>query len=311
MNIVIFGAGSWLATSFCNLCVSSDDNLFLISRNKISLSINHSHLVFDLGVEEILSEDSRLHNFLKNIDDPVYLFFGWAGTPRSSIGPNQAAIFDANQSISANYFNLVSRYSPAHVVFLSTAGAIYGSSCSSSLPWTENSLAKPVTPYGEQKLECEYLLRNKCQLLDIPCVCLRLSTAYGFNAAIPNQGVVNMWINLALKNQDLPIYNDLGSCINFISADQVVISIKDAITVKAVGVFNIGSSASTSLSEIIGQLRILLPECHIKLNYFSSEVRQFFLDSTSFYGLVGRTIQSRVLQDMDGIVSQFRSQEFY
>jgi len=65
-----------------------------------------------------------------------------------------------------------------HVLLLSSA-AVYGNPA--ELPITEDAPLRPISPYGFHKLQQELLLREACELYDIPACTARLFSTYGEN----------------------------------------------------------------------------------------------------------------------------------
>ena len=62
------------------------------------------------------------------------------------------------------------------VVFVSSA-AVYGNP--PSLPVDEKATPCPMSPYGRHKVECEQLLREFHERIELPSVSLRVFSAYG------------------------------------------------------------------------------------------------------------------------------------
>ena len=64
-------------------------------------------------------------------------------------------------------------------------------------------MTSPTSPYGQQKLIAELILENFANLNGISCIILRISSAYGLDERFSEQGVINKWIYLAIKNKKL------------------------------------------------------------------------------------------------------------
>lgn len=74
MNILVFGANSEISHHFVAYCETKGHEMFLITRDANSYSTNSNKLI----VEDYLAEKEQIKNFVKNLENPVVVFFNGA-----------------------------------------------------------------------------------------------------------------------------------------------------------------------------------------------------------------------------------------
>ena len=102
------------------------------------------------------------------------------------------------------------------VIFSSTGGALMGNA---TPPVNEQTVPKPISPYGASKMACEGYCSAFSEAYSLPTVVFRFANVYGpFSAH--KQGVFNKYL-LALENgDDLIVYGD--SSRDFIYVEDLV-----------------------------------------------------------------------------------------
>jgi UDP-glucose 4-epimerase len=105
----------------------------------------------------------------------------------------------------------------ATIMFASTGGALY--SPKSKCPWDTFAKIEPKSPYGLAKYTVERYLR----ISDVRYMALRLSNVYGPRQSHKGEaGVIAIFINNVLNNEDLTIFGDGRQTRDFIYVDDVV-----------------------------------------------------------------------------------------
>lgn len=136
----------------------------------------------------------------------------------------------------------------AFLVFPSSS-LVYGSSSDSIL--TEESLCNPTDPYGQTKLEAENILTELGKEKKLQYSILRLSTTYGL--PLLNHMVVSIFLNKALKNEEITITGPGTEKRNFVYIDDVVGAVKAVLNnlEKSNGqIFNVAGESSVSVKEL-------------------------------------------------------------
>ncbi len=137
------------------------------------------------------------------------------------------------------------------VMFASSA-AIYGDA---DPPITEEFAMKPLSPYGESKVEGEKLMKE-FNAKGLETVCLRYFNVYGPRQDPDSQysGVITRFIGKMLKKESPTIYGDGDQSRDFIYVDDVVnanlmASVKEGISGES---FNIGSGIPLTINQLEG-----------------------------------------------------------
>ena len=134
-------------------------------------------------------------------------------------------------------------------VFASSS-SVYGDA---ELPMKEDSVLKPVSPYGVTKLAAENLCYLYCKTYNIPTVSLRYFTVYG-----PRQRpdmAIHKFVNAVLNDEEISVFGDGMQTRDFTFIDDVLDATILAANNDAVGeVFNIGGGNRISVNDLIKQI---------------------------------------------------------
>lgn len=137
------------------------------------------------------------------------------------------------------------------IIFSSTGGAIY--SITEDLPFTEQSLANPSSPYGLSKQTVEKYLELMHNLYGLSYTCLRYSNVYGPRQnAHGEAGVISIFMDRLSENKDINIFGDGLQTRDFIYVKDVVAA--NLLAPKYFGTYNISTNTETSILNIANKL---------------------------------------------------------
>ncbi len=145
-----------------------------------------------------------------------------------------------------------------------SSSSIYGDT--DDLPMTEDSMPKPVSPYGVTKLAGEHLCHLYFTNYQLPVVSLRYFTVYG-----PRQRpdmAFHKFIKAMSEDREIEIYGDGTQTRDFTYIDDIVAGTISAVDSTDGEVFNIGGGSRTSLKDVLGILENILQK-KAKLRYVS------------------------------------------
>lgn len=134
------------------------------------------------------------------------------------------------------------------IVFSSTGGALIGNAIP---PVNEQSLPKPISPYGAGKLCCEAYFHAFSQSYGISTVCTRFANVYG-PYSDHKSGVINQFYKRITAGEPLVIYGDGSSTRDYIHVADLCDGIARALLnydVKT-DVIHLASGRETSLKEL-------------------------------------------------------------
>ena len=135
-----------------------------------------------------------------------------------------------------------------------SSSSVYGDT---ELPMRENSLLKPVSPYGVTKLAGENLCYLYYKNYGVPTVSLRYFTVYG-----PRQRpdmAIHKFVKAILNDDDILIFGDGEQTRDFTFVDDAVEANILAANNDVVGeVFNVGGGSRISVNELIGMMENII-----------------------------------------------------
>lgn len=136
----------------------------------------------------------------------------------------------------------------------SSSSSVYGDA---KLPMGEESLLKPVSPYGVSKLAGEHLCYLYYKNYGLPAVSLRYFTVYG--PRLRPDLAINKFVNAILGEKEIVIYGDGSQTRDFTFVDDIVhANILASESGMAGEVFNAGGGNRISVNDLISLMESLL-----------------------------------------------------
>lgn len=133
-----------------------------------------------------------------------------------------------------------------------SSSSVYGDAA--ALPLSEDSLPRPVSPYGVTKLAAEHLCHTYASSYAIPVVSLRYFTVYG-----PRQRpdmAFHRFMRSMVKDEEIEVYGDGRQTRDFtFVADAVEANMLAMKCARPGAVFNIGGGSRVMLSEVLDTIQ--------------------------------------------------------
>lgn len=217
--------------------------------------------VIGIGVDSMESFYKNTAETYDNIDIVYYLA---SSSIPSSSWENPIVEVDSNLIPFLQFLNECVNRNVKKIVFISSAGTVYGSSL---LPLSEVSPKKPFSPYGINKLTMEYYLNYYKLRYNINYDVFRVSNVYGEGQnTSKGLGVLNTLLENLAFNRVTSIYGDGENIRNYIYVKDVVkVLVKSTQKVNKSGVYNLSSESNMSLKElIIAVEKVLKVKCKIE-----------------------------------------------
>ncbi len=159
-----------------------------------------------------------------------------------------------------NFLECLSTLKTKKVVFLSSAGTIYGHS---NEPVNEHSDKSPFSPYGIVKLSMENFLnyyQTKYQLnFDI----YRVSNVYGEGQdTTKGLGIINTFLEKIISEKKINIFGDGKNVRNYIYVKDVAELLSYSITsdTSKSEIFNLSSNDTLSINELVSIMQTVISE---------------------------------------------------
>lgn len=149
-------------------------------------------------------------------------------------------------------FNLLDacRYHGVSRFTFASSSSVYG--VNKKVPFAEaDPIQRTISPYAATKLAGEQICSNYAHLFGIACTCLRFFTVYG-----PRQRpdlAISKFTRKILRGESIEQYGDGSTSRDYTYIDDIVSGIVSAMNYQKTNyeVFNLGGSATTTLSEMI------------------------------------------------------------
>ena len=182
---------------------------------------------------------------------------------------------------------LMVRYGVKDIIYISSGGAVYGTRDNKS--HEESDAVYPISSYGVVKVATENYMMQYGQLYGLRPLIVRLSNPYGAYHYSMKQGVINIAMTKALRNETLQIWGDGNDKKDYIYVEDFV-DILFKLLDKGVSnqVVNIGSGTLLSVNEIANAVRALVPTfraTHEPNQQFDAS--HFELNTDKLRGLIG------------------------
>ena len=209
-----------------------------IKEKNIQNALNHKN--FELIAEDIL-EMERYPEV-----DYVFHLAAQAGV-RASWGKSFEIYTRKNIEATQRLLEFYKEHEIKKIVYASSS-SVYGDA---ELPMKEETILKPVSPYGVTKLAGENLCYLYWKNYGVPVTSLRYFTVYG-----PGQRpdmAISKFVRAILNGEEITVYGNGTQTRDFTFVDDIVEATLLAAKGNIVGeVFNVGGGSRISVNELIG-----------------------------------------------------------
>lgn len=242
-KVVITGGRGFIGVNLFDKLAKSNEVLVFDSLKRSSPTgwngTDNDILIADLADTELLNQsftgrDGAIHlaaygSVIESIADPLTNFSA------NAVGVLNALIAARDNSVKK-------------FIFASTGGALIGNA---TPPVNEESLPKPISPYGASKHCGETYCHAFSESYGISTVCLRFGNVYGPHSA-HKKGAVTLFIKALIKDEPIIIYGDGSASRDYIFVDDLCDGITAAMESKTSGaeVFHLATGIETTIHEL-------------------------------------------------------------
>ena len=248
MRFVVTGGAGFVGSHLVELLLDNNHEVIVVDNLHTGKKENLESVIDKIEFQKIdIRNYESMENILKNIDG---VFHQAALTVVQDSFSNTKEYYDVNVQGTENIFKL-SIENKFKVVYASSS-SVYG--YKQKMPIEENMERKPINPYGQTKLECEYLF-EKYSKLGGSIIGLRYFNIFGKGQTIEYAGVITKFIE-RLKEGKVPIIFGKGSQIrDFISVNDVAKANLMAMNCNESNLLvNIGSGKAISILELANMM---------------------------------------------------------
>lgn len=253
MNILVTGGCGFIGSHLCRKLISKGHKVRIVDNS----SSNQSHTLPE-GAELMIC-DIRDPDMMQRALSGIECCFHLAAIASVPLSREQwVETHSINLSGTITLFEEVVRRSkqtntpPIPILYASSA-AVYGD-CA-TMPLSEDMHARPLTPYGADKLACEHHAYVGHHIFSVPSIGFRFFNVYGpgQDPSSPYSGVISIFIKHLREGSPITIYGDGEQIRDFVHVDDVtsaLITGMEKITPKDCFVVNVCSGASTSINQL-------------------------------------------------------------
>jgi UDP-glucuronate 4-epimerase len=189
-----------------------------------------------------------------------------------------------------------------------SSSSVYG--VNEKVPFAEtDALTRTISPYAATKLAGEQICSNYAHLFGVRCMCLRFFTVYG-----PRQRpdlAISKFTERILAGETIQQYGDGTTARDYTYVEDIVEGILAATDYheSSFEIFNLGGSATTTLSELI---KMVEEACGMKAQIEvvgdqPGDVPRTFADVTKAHELLGYSPKTPIADGIKKYVEWFKN----
>ena len=248
MKFVVTGGAGFVGSHLVKLLVNEGHKITVIDNLHKGKMENLSSVINEIRFEKMDIRDFHsIEKVLKNIDG---VFHQAALTVVQDSFERKKEYYDVNVLGTENIFKLA-KENKFKIVYASSS-SVYGHK--QQTPINEDAGREPINPYGETKLEDEYLF-EKYSKLDTSIIGLRYFNIFGEGQTMEYAGVITKFLD-RIKDKKPPIIFGDGSQIrDFVSVNDVAKANLMAMTSDiSNSLANIGTGCALSILELANMM---------------------------------------------------------
>ncbi len=244
MKFVVTGGAGFIGSNIAKLLVKKGHDVIILDNLNTGRKENLELIKDKIDLHIVDIRDKKLINKIINDSDGIFHQAALANVYESFSKSKE--YFDVNVNGTKNIFE-ISKENEIKVVFASSS-SVYGEV--KIMPITENIDRKPIHPYGQTKLDCEFLA-EKFSKEGLKVIGLRYFNVYGLGQNDAYAGVITKFLNKIKENKSPEIFGDGLQTRDFIFVKDVANANLSAMMSKInFEFFNIGSQKSISILEL-------------------------------------------------------------
>ena len=265
MKFAVTGGAGFVGNNIVRLLVSKGHEVTVIDNLHTGKMKNLEGILEKITFEKIdIRNFKELESILKNVDG---IFHEAALTIVQESFKKEKEYSEVNVTGTENIFKIAKKFK-IKVVYASSS-SIYGNS--KQIPIKENSERKPINPYGQTKLECEFLA-EKYTKEGLNVIGLRYFNIFGKGQTGSYAGVITQFMR-KLNEQKYPrIFGDGLQIRDFIHVTDIAeANLSAMLSNTNSGFFNIGTGLGTKIIDL----------AKIMIKIFDEKFEPVFEDSLS------------------------------
>lgn len=244
MKFAVTGGAGFVGNNIVKLLVSKGHDVVVIDNLHTGKKENLQEIIEEIEFHNVDIRDfSKLESILENVDG---IFHEAALTIVQESFQKEEEYFDVNVKGTENIFKIAKKFKKK-VVYASSS-SIYGDT--KEIPIKENFERKPINPYGQTKLEKEFLA-EKYTKEGVSIIGLRYFNIFGKGQTGSYAGVITQFIRKLKENKSPIIFGDGSQIRDFIHVSDIAkANLSAMLSETNSGFFNIGTGIPVKIKDL-------------------------------------------------------------
>ena len=217
MKYIVTGGAGFVGSHLVKLLVEEGHEVIVIDNLHTGKKENLESVIQQITFKKIdIRNYEELEKIMKNIDG---VFHQAALTVVQDSFENPQEYHDVNVGGTENIFKLAKKNN-FKVVYASSS-SVYGHQ--EKIPIVESAIRNPINPYGQTKLDDEYLV-EKYSKLGVKIIGLRYFNIFGEGQTLEYAGVITKFLDKIKQSQAPIIFGDGSQIRDFIYVGDIVMA---------------------------------------------------------------------------------------
>ena len=244
MKFAVTGGAGFVGNNIVKLLVSKGHGVVVIDNLHTGKKENLQEIIEEIEFHNVDIRDfSKLESILENVDG---IFHEAALTIVQESFQKEKEYFDVNVKGTENIFKIAEKFKKK-VVYASSS-SIYGDT--KEIPIKENFERKPINPYGQTKLEKEFLAEKHTKE-GVSIIGLRYFNIFGKGQTGSYAGVITQFIRKLKENKSPIIFGDGSQIRDFIHVSDIAkANLSAMLSETNSGFFNIGTGIPVKIKDL-------------------------------------------------------------
>jgi len=244
MKFVVTGGAGFIGNNIAKMLVKKGHNVIILDNFNTGRKENLKEIKDEVELYTVDIRDKEAIDEIINNSDGIFHQAALANVYESFSKSKE--YYDVNVRGTKNIFE-ISKKNKIKVVFASSS-SVYGEV--ETMPIMENTKRKPIHPYGQTKLECEFLA-EKFSKEGLKVIGLRYFNVYGVGQNDAYAGVITKFLKKIKNNESPEIFGNGLQTRDFIFVEDVAnANLLAMMSDVDFEFFNIGSQNSISILEL-------------------------------------------------------------
>ena len=244
MKFAVTGGAGFVGNNIVKLLVSKGHDIVVIDNLHTGKKENLQEIIEKIEFHNVdIRNFSKLESILENVDG---IFHEAALTIVQESFQKEKEYFDVNVKGTENIFKIAKKFKKK-VVYASSS-SIYGDT--KEIPIKENFERKPINPYGQTKLEDEFLA-EKYVKEGVSIIGLRYFNIFGKGQTGSYAGVITQFIRKLKENKSPIIFGNGSQIRDFIHVSDIAkANLSAMLSETNSGFFNIGTGIPVKIKDL-------------------------------------------------------------